>query len=183
MRLAHAVVLGSLLFAGVPAAAQTHGAHQTPGHSGPPLPYAGFERRAIKALSEQQVSDLRAGRGMGLALAAELNGCPGPLHVLELADALGLLPEARGRAEALTREMKAETIAIGERVIAEEAALDRLFAERRATPTNLAEATARIAATQGDLRAAHLRYHVAMRDLLSPDQVDRYNQRRGYQAK
>ena len=41
-------------------------------------PYAGLEGRAIKALSEQQIADLRAGRGMGLALAAELNGYPGP---------------------------------------------------------------------------------------------------------
>ena len=37
-------------------------------------PYTGFEARPIKALSEQQMADLRAGRGMGLALAAELNG-------------------------------------------------------------------------------------------------------------
>jgi hypothetical protein len=49
-------------------------------------PYAGLEGRSIKALSEQQVADLRAGRGMVLALAAELNGYPGPMHVLELAD-------------------------------------------------------------------------------------------------
>src|SRR5215475_1130417 len=53
-------------------------------------PYAGFEQRPIKALSEQEVDDLRAGRGMGLALAAELNGYPGPSHVLELADRLDL---------------------------------------------------------------------------------------------
>jgi hypothetical protein len=38
----------------------------------------GMQSRPIKALSDQQVSDLRAGRGMGLALAAELNGYPGP---------------------------------------------------------------------------------------------------------
>lgn len=43
-------------------------------------PYAGMERRPIKALSQQQIDDLRAGRGMGLALAAELNGYPGPSH-------------------------------------------------------------------------------------------------------
>jgi hypothetical protein len=49
-------------------------------------PYAGLQQRPVKALSEQQVADLRAGRGMGLALAAELNGYPGPLHVIELAD-------------------------------------------------------------------------------------------------
>ena len=44
-------------------------------------PYAGMESRAIKALSPQQIADLREGRGMGLALPAELNGYPGPMHV------------------------------------------------------------------------------------------------------
>ena len=53
-------------------------------------PYAGMQARSIKALSEQQIADLKAGRGMGLALAAELNGYPGPAHVLEVADQLGL---------------------------------------------------------------------------------------------
>jgi len=53
-------------------------------------PYAGFEQRPIKALSTQQIADLRAGREMSLALAAELNGFPGPLHVLELARGLDL---------------------------------------------------------------------------------------------
>ena len=53
-------------------------------------PYAGMQTRSIKALSDQQIADLRAGRGMGLALAAELNGYPGPSHVLELADKLDI---------------------------------------------------------------------------------------------
>lgn len=39
-------------------------------------PYSGIEQRAIKSLSDEQISDLRAGRGMGFALAAELNGYP-----------------------------------------------------------------------------------------------------------
>lgn len=52
-------------------------------------PYAGLQSRSIKALSDEQLADLRAGRGMGLALLAELNGYPGPLHVIELADPLG----------------------------------------------------------------------------------------------
>ena len=53
-------------------------------------PYTGLQQRAVKALSEQQITDLRAGRGMGLALAGELNGYPGPLHGLELAHQLHL---------------------------------------------------------------------------------------------
>ena len=53
-------------------------------------PYAGMQTRSIKALSDQQIADLGAGRGMGLALAAEMNGYPGSSHVLELADRLDL---------------------------------------------------------------------------------------------
>ena len=51
-------------------------------------PYAGMQARPIKALSSEQIADLKAGRGMGLALTAELNGYPGPAHLLELADKL-----------------------------------------------------------------------------------------------
>ena len=48
--------------------------------------YASMQSRDIKALSASDIEGLRAGRGMSLALAAELNGYPGPLHVLELGD-------------------------------------------------------------------------------------------------
>ena len=64
-------------------------------------PYAGMQTRPIKALSDQQIADLKAGRGMGLALAAELNGYPGPLHVLELADKLDLSAEQRSSVQRL----------------------------------------------------------------------------------
>ena len=63
-------------------------------------PYTGMQTRPIKALSEQQVADLRAGRGTGLALAAELNGYPGPSHVLELADKLELTTNQRANVKA-----------------------------------------------------------------------------------
>jgi hypothetical protein len=101
-------------------------------------PYAGLEARAIKALSEQQIADLRAGRGMSLALAAELNGYPGPMHVLELGDSLGLSDEQRARMQELFAAMKAEAIPLGERLIAQEADLDRRFADKTITPESLA---------------------------------------------
>ena len=111
-------------------------------------PYAGLEQRAVKALSEQQIADLRAGRGMGLALPAELNGYPGPSHVLENADALGLSAEQRERTKGLFEAMKAEAVPVGERLIEQEAKLDRLFAERAITPANLNAATEEIGITQ-----------------------------------
>ena len=40
-----------------------------------------------------RIAELEAGSGWGLALPAELNGRPGPAHLLELKEALGLSPE------------------------------------------------------------------------------------------
>ena len=145
-----------------------------------PQPYAGLDSRPVKALSPEQLADLRAGRGMGLALPAELNGYPGPTHVLELAGPLGLTPEQRGRTEALVAAMKAEAIPLGERLIADETALDRLFAEKRATVGTLDTAAANVGAAQAALRAAHLRYHLDMMAVLTPEQVARYVALRGY---
>ena len=182
MRPVHAIALVGLLASSTPAAAQMHGSHQhaRQHHGAPATPYAGLEHRAVKGLSDQQIADLRAGRGMGLALPAELNGYPGPLHVLEHAHALNLTDAQRSRAKALLDEMKAETIPLGARIIAEETTLDRLFAERLITPATLTEVTSRVAAAQGQLRAAHLRYHLTMKDALTPEQVAQYNALRGY---
>src|SRR5215813_5702216 len=169
MRFSIAVVT-MMAFSGLAAAQHQHS----------PTPYTGLQDRQIKALSSQQIDDLRAGRGMGLALAAELNGYPGPLHVLELADALQLSERQRTETKRLFEAMKAETVPIGERIIADEAALDRQFADKSVTRASLDEALSRIARNQAELRAAHLRYHLAMVELLSPAQTARYAELRGY---
>jgi LTXXQ motif family protein len=148
----------------------------------PASPYSGLEQRSVKALSDEQIADLRAGRGMGLALPAELNGYPGPVHVLELGDRLGLTGEQRTRVKELHAAMKAETMPFGERLIAQETNLERQFASKSATPASLQAATAEIGATQGALRGAHLRYHLSTLDVLTPEQVRRYGELRGYHA-
>jgi Spy/CpxP family protein refolding chaperone len=143
-------------------------------------PYAGLQGRPIKAVSEQQMADLRAGRGMGLALAAELNGYPGPMHVLELAQPLGLTEGQRNKMAELFDAMKAEAITLGESLIAAEADLDRQFAGKTVTDTSLAAAVGSVAAAQGALRLAHLKYHLATVAVLSPEQIKRYADLRGY---
>lgn len=145
-------------------------------------PYAGMQTRPIKALSEQQLSDLKAGRGMGLALAAELNGYPGPSHVLELADKLGLSAAQRTEVQRLFDSMKAEAMPLGARLIEQEADLDRQFAQRTVTPESLKASTAAVAATQGDLRETHLKYHLSTAELLNPAQMVKYAELRGYGA-
>ena len=127
-------------------------------------PYAGMQQRSVKALNEQQIADLRAGKGMGLALAAELN----------------LSAEQRRRVQQLYEAMKAEAIAAGEKLIESERALDQEFATQKMTEARLALLTTQIGERQGVLRAVHLKYHLSTAELLSVDQRQRYNELRGY---
>lgn len=142
--------------------------------------YAGFQHRTIKALSEQQISDLRAGKGMSYALAAELNGYPGPAHVLDMADALGLTPEQKQATARLKHEMQEEAVKLGEQLIAAESALDRLFKEKKADGEQVRLAALEAGRAQAVLRASHLGYHLRMMQLLTAVQIDKYNQLRGY---
>jgi hypothetical protein len=143
-------------------------------------PYAEQQARPIKALSAEQVADLRAGRGMGLALPAELNGWPGPMHVLELADPLGLDAAQRTAVAGQFAAMRTEAITAGEAVIAAEAALDALFAQGAPTPESVAAATLAAGQAQAALRAVHLRFHLATSAVLTPAQRARYAELRGY---
>jgi hypothetical protein len=148
----------------------------------PASPYAGWEHWSVKALSKEQIADLRAGRGMSLALPAELNGYPGPVHVLELGDQLRLTKKQRIRVQELHAAMKAEAIPLGERLITQEADLDRQLATQSVTPASLQAASAEFGTTQGALRLAHLRYHLSTLDVLTPEQIRRYGELRGYLA-
>ncbi len=147
-----------------------------------PPPYAGLQTRDIKALSEQQIADLKAGRGMGFALPAELNGYPGPAHVLELAQALNLTDGQKDKVSGLYEKMRGEAIPLGEKLIAAESDLDRLFASRTVTEASLSAAARDVAVIQGELRATHLKYHLSTLALLTPEQVARYGELRGYAA-
>jgi len=78
MPTSRAAIAISLLIAGGAAHAQQHAAS----------PYAGEERRQIASLSKNDLAELRSGHGWGLALPAELNGVPGPTHLLEMSKCL-----------------------------------------------------------------------------------------------
>ncbi|MEL7048062.1 MAG: hypothetical protein AAFO75_03720, partial [Pseudomonadota bacterium] len=88
----------ALLLVLLPAAAiaQTHSG----GHGASPSIYAGEETRRIKSLSDEDLEEIARGGGWGLARAAELNSVPGPTHLLELADDIGLTGQQRSEFEA-----------------------------------------------------------------------------------
>jgi len=94
----------------------------------PSMPYSGQQARTIKALSDEDIAALRKGEGMGMAKAAELNGYPGPVHVLALAGQLGLTKAQRRDVQAIFDRISAAAKPLGGELIAQEQALDQLFA-------------------------------------------------------
>lgn len=167
------------LLAASPAALAQHGGGHHQAH-GPGGPYAGFQAREAASVSAEEAADLRAARGMGLALPAEVNGYPGPLHALELADRLGLDAAQRASLAMQIEAMRREAIPLGEAVITAERALDALFRAGMATVASVDAAAYDAAAARGRLRAAHLRVHLLTRETLTASQRPLYARLRGY---
>lgn len=145
-----------------------------------PGPYAGQQEGVVRGLSDAEIAGYREARGMGLARPADINGFPGPLHVLELHEALGLSAEQRDAVQALYDRMRGEASALGEEFLARYAELEAAFRSGTITPETLAERTAEIGRIEGALRETHLRYHLLTRAILRPEQIAAYAQLRGY---
>ena len=179
MKITSSISFALLTVLAAPAMAQHHG-HHSQHHAAHASPYAGMQKREIKALSDEQISGLKAGKGMALAMPAELNGYPGPSHALELASDLKLSEEQIARTKQLFADMETQAKAAGHEVIEAERELDLLFRDKKATPKAVSAAVSKAAEAQGKLRETHLRYHLSMMDVLSADQVAAYNKLRGY---
>jgi len=143
-------------------------------------PYVKEQGRDIKALSPDETASLLAGKGMGFAKAAELNGYPGPLHVLELAPKLELTGKQRSDTQALFDAMQAKASSLGRELVEAERDLDKLFAGKSANAESLAAALARIGELQARVRGTHLEAHIAQARILTPEQNARYVDLRGY---
>ena len=155
------VTLGTL---GVAAWAQ-HGGHA--GHAAPAHDAVACEREFREVIAE--------GRGFGLAFAADKNGYPGPLHVLELKDRLRLSAEQETRVHALMSAMFAEARPKGAALLEAEARLERLFAGGRADEAAVRTAVADVERARSAVRLVHLRTHLATRDLLTDAQRRAYH--------
>ena len=155
-----------------------HGSSQTQAPS--TSNYAGQQTRSIKALSEQQTQDWLDGRGMTLALAAELNGYPGPMHVLELLQPLKLTDAQQRAAQALMQEHKTEVRRLGAELVQAERALDTAFGNKSIQPETLTAMTRSIGELQAQIRDSHLQTHLKQTALLSSEQVASYASLRGY---
>jgi len=153
-----------------------HAAQAQHNHSG----YVSHQTREIKALSADEVEGYLSGAGLGMALPAELNSYPGPRHVLELADSLGLNQEQVVEVRRIFDSMESQAIDLGVQIVELEGQLDLEFAERSITPARLTSFTDKIAGLQGRLRAVHLQAHLEVTAALTLEQRQTYDRLRGY---
>lgn len=169
----------AVVFAALPAFAQMAG-HK--GHKGaaPASPYAGQQMRQIKSLSAEDVDDLENGRGWGFAKAAELNGVPGPVHILEMKDKIGLSAAQTAAIEKLFSGMKARAVPLGKRLVSLERSLNGAFAGRGIDAPRLRKMLNEIGTVRAELRYVHLETHLKTPAVLSGEQIDAYNRLRGY---
>lgn len=159
------------LFTAAPLSAQhEHGAS----------PYAHTQSDRVPSLSPEEVAQLENGEGMGLARAAELNHYPGPKHLLELAEELGLTSDQREHVESVRATMAAQAVALGARILQAEQHLSDLFAGGSATRAEVDRITGHIGGMRGELRAVHLGAHIEVTRVLREEQVEEYDRLRGY---
>jgi len=126
---------------------------------------------------------LENGEGMGMAKYAELNGYPGPKHVLELSNELGLTEEQKVATENIFDTMKSEAVKKGKEIISLEGELHELFISGKAAKEAVRKMGAEIGRLRGELRAVHLTAHLRRMNVLSQDQIQRYMQLRGHGLK
>jgi hypothetical protein len=161
-----------------------HSGHSPESQANATSKYSGQEQnRTIKSLSSEDILSLQTGTGNafgGIALLAELNGYPGPRHILDLANELGLNTEQKQNITTIYNSMKNQAIILGNEIISIEKIANDAFANRSITDTQLKQLISESAQKYGELRYVHLSTHLSMQNILTPEQVSLYNQLRGY---
>ena len=134
--------------------------------------------QAAEACSAEFDKVVGEGRGFGLAFAADQNGYPGPLHVLELKDRLKLTADQEAKTQALLHAMFVESKPKSARLLEAAAKLRRLFADRAADDAAVRAAVAEVERARREVRLVHLLTHLKTRELLTEDQRRIYHEAR-----
>jgi len=142
--------------------------------------YVGQEKRTIKSLSNDDVDQLKHGKGWGLAKAAELNGMPGPSHILQMKTEISLSKEQEAQIQSLFEDMESKAIPLGIKLIELEKQLNTAFADKTITEENLNQQLNSISHVRKQLRYVHLVTHLQTPKILSQQQIEKYNRIRGY---
>ena len=142
------------------------GAHRGGGHS---------DYRAVDRWLKEFEQVVGEGRGFGLAFAADQNGYPGPMHVLELKDHLRLTGDQERAMHGLMDAMFAKSRPAAARLLAAEQRLRALFAAGAANEPAVRAAATDVERTRTEVRLIHLVAHLKTRDLLNVEQRRLYH--------
>jgi len=136
------------------------------------------EDAAPRECVEQERQALQEGRGFGRAAVADDNGFPGPRHILDWKKQLDLKPAQEKRVETLAERTRSKAIAKGQELQAREQELSRLLSTSKPNPQAVQKLLGQIGAAEADLRWIHIGAHIEARDILTPQQLARYNELR-----
>lgn len=147
--------------------------------------YTGQEDRIIKSLSSEDIESLQTGMGDafgGMAKLAELNGYPGPRHILDLANELKLSDEQKANITTIYDNMRKKAVDLGQEIVNVEKIANGEFINKTITDSQMKQLIFKSSEIYGQLRYAHLSTHLKMLDILTPEQVNLYNNLRGYSS-
>jgi len=118
---------------------------------------------------------LENSEGAGMASYADLNGYPGPKHILDMQEELNTSEEQRKDIQSIVEAMKESARVKGDAIIAKEVELEKLFRMGKATELDARRLSREIGTLRGELRAVHLTAHVQAKQVLTKEQVATYN--------
>ena len=114
------------------------------------------------------------GDGNGMAAYAESNGYPGPKHVLDLAEKLGLSAKQKLDVREIYDDMLTRARAIGKMIVKVEEELHYQFNSGMLKQESVEDDAESIGKMRGTLRGVHLAAHVKTKEILTKKQVELY---------
>ncbi len=129
----------------------------------------------LKTLSDVKYTALVNGNDIdGMSLAAELNRYPLPDKVLKYKKEVNLSPVQVDKLSAIAKELHRKKLEMGQIIINNEKTIDSLFRTNRFNNGALIFYANRYGLYQGEIRNAILQACLATRQLLSVQQVNKY---------
>lgn len=158
-----------LIAAAMPAAAQ---------HGGQSGGQAGHQGRGHEAMQAREFRNLQQGRGMRMGRVADVNGYPGPMHVLEHAEALELSQGQLERSQEIRNRVKTRAPELGGQIVDAEKRLEAMFADGTVNPARMDSLLLEIAELRAHLRSLHLTAHLDQAAVLTEEQITKYKELR-----
>lgn len=131
-----------------------------------------------QSMQAREFRNLQQGRGMGMGRAAETNGYPGPMHVLEHAEALELTAGQIERSGELMIRVKTRAPELGKQIVDAEKRLEGMLAEGSVNAAKMDSLLLEIAELRAHLRSLHLTAHLDQAAVLTEAQLEKYKELR-----